>query len=309
MKKLILLFLFGFNSLIYSQTTPPEKPPKLSDTLQAFVASSASWYKSSETDFSNCNVFPWPGARQLPATPTYSSLVEVGQPYGFVSIPSVVGAQPIKSSSGVNFFRTTFWVDSLAVITDCRFQRYVDDDIEIYINRQLIAREQDGQPINYNGAQHDLVLYDFGPAANGYDGGARFDYVSIVDINQVVHQGENELVLAVRNKKGDAGGFSFNMNYSYVVDPVWVGLAEHQQSQKPFMEVYPNPASDYVYLNPTLDNIHPYTVALYNTTGKLVYKEIRKGPYLLNLNARPSGLYLLQINQNHLQQNFKIQHP
>lgn len=186
-------------------------PAPMGDSL--VIVTDANWMKSTVINLAEAGGYPWPGVSSLPATATYTLPAEIGQPYPWHSIDSVDGARVFKSGNGVTFFRTTFnlAVDS-GVIAQIRTR--MDDGMEIYINGQMLAREDDRLVENWNGVQHNLLLKPDGSIENGYGGDLSFDIVNNYRMDSLVTVGLNELVIALRNSPNtfDKGGFSFRMD-------------------------------------------------------------------------------------------------
>jgi hypothetical protein len=87
----------------------------------------------------------------------------------------------------------------------------VDDDMEIYLNGKLIARESDwGIPAMGVGSLHSFGLGEE-TVENGSDSSRAFGLLDSLALNYL-QSGENEIMLAVRNtSNGNTGGFSFRM--------------------------------------------------------------------------------------------------
>lgn len=177
------------------------------------VVSNSDWTKSTVTTTANAGGYPWKGVSGVfPADSTFSLVAEEGQPKAWHSIDSVEGASVLKTESHVTYFRKEF---SLNVDTNimARFRTTVDDDIEIYLNGNLVAREGDRVKSNAVNAPHDIVFNVNGTVENAYNGGDAFDYYSGVKVEEFLNKGKNVITVAVRNgKTGDKGGFSFRMD-------------------------------------------------------------------------------------------------
>jgi hypothetical protein len=264
------------------------------DTITKKVVSSEQWQQSTFTEFKGCETFPWIGISELPHDSTYVLFPALDQPYGYVSIPTIPESAVIRSEDGVRFYRTFFKLDSLATVTQCRIQTHVDDDVAIYMNGKLLAQESSGTPSNHKGAPHDLIMYNFGPHANGYNGGDPFDFVSLAPTNTFFKEGVNELLLAVRNKKEDLGGFSFRMDYDYVINPEWLGTKDPQADENHFI-VYPNPTSDILHITGPNAN-KTFITQLFDHRGTLVFSNTGNGAnFTLNMDGYAKGLYHLHI--------------
>ncbi len=266
------------------------------DTLCSSVVSDVQWKQSTVIDYMSCNSFPWTGVSDLPHDSTFTLFPSAEQPYGYVTISTVPDASVIRSDDGVRFYKSTFLVDSLATITSCRFRAFVDDDMAVYLNGTLIAQESSGTPSNYKNEPHDLQMYNFGPHQNGYEGGDVFDFVTLMPTNAFIKEGENELTLAIRNKKNDLGGFSFRMDYGYVLNPEWVSINE-LENKLSNVEVYPNPTTDELNITwPDNENALAQ-VLIYDAKGSVLYQNTETSlPHVLNLASFPQGIYNLTIS-------------
>ncbi|WP_417600045.1 lamin tail domain-containing protein [Owenweeksia hongkongensis] len=201
------------------------------------VTGKSGWMKSTVTNIAEAGSYPWRGVSSLPAVATFTMPAEIGQPHHYHSIDSVEGAKVFKTGNGITFFRTTF---DLTVDTgvSARFRSYMDDGIEIYINGEMVAREDDREVVNFTGEEHHLILYQNGDQENGALGEQEFDVVNNYRMDSLVHIGSNELIIALRNapQVTDKGGFSLRMDiktgepYMPVLTDYIVSDAEWQQS-------------------------------------------------------------------------------
>lgn len=177
--------------------------------LELNIYSDNSWTRSGYTELSQG--FPWVGASQLPDASTFNQTVEIGQPFSWNSLDVVSGSDPIKASNDVRFYRKTFNLSSPQGKT-LEFSATMDDDMEIYINGHLIAREGSFNGDNSKFPAHKLTLSN--SIANGV-GGQTFDYTASVTAESVLIAGENEIILAIRNGGGgNKGAFSFHCKVS-----------------------------------------------------------------------------------------------
>ncbi|MFO7827562.1 MAG: T9SS type A sorting domain-containing protein [Bacteroidales bacterium] len=77
------------------------------------------------------------------------------------------------------------------------------------------------------------------------------------------------------------------------------------------LKVYPNPATEYIYVELKSDEIKSALIELYNIEGKLVLNEqwdYIEGPYKIDLNGYGSSQYILRISDTsgQLLQTYKI---
>ncbi len=176
------------------------------------VVTDGSWMLSTARDSSTALSFPWPGAPFVPAASTFTLPVDLGQPYGYPSIAVVPGSQVIKAQKHITFYRKTFNLSSVDQL-GARIQMQVDDDCEIFINGHLIAGEYAFNSSTFTGVPLDLFIDTLGNVSNGYNGADPFGYFSTTSLDSVFVLGENEIIVALRNRVGgDKGGISMVMD-------------------------------------------------------------------------------------------------
>lgn len=200
------------DSIIYSLDQSQFDCSHLKGGSTISLVSDASWMKSTYTSLVQAGTWPWAGAGDFPASSTYTDSVDLGQPQNWHTIDAVPGSQVIKAGSRVQYFRTYFQLDDQA--KRALFQMTVDDDMEIYLNGQLIGRENVwGAPSRGAGAIHGFELHSNGNHKNGPDGLTPFGLLTSSPLNDVLVKGQNEILVVVRNGgPGNVGGFSFRMD-------------------------------------------------------------------------------------------------
>jgi hypothetical protein len=176
------------------------------------IVSDISWRKSTYSSLVNAMTWPWLGAGDFPDDSTYSDSVQLGQPYQWHSIDAVQGSEVIKAGSRVQYFRKSF--DLNGNVLKAGFSVTVDDDMEIYLNGKLIARENVwGAPSSGPMAVHAFEILANGSYTNGQSGFSAFGLVNGLPLAHYFLEGENEILLVVRNGgTGNVGGFSFKMD-------------------------------------------------------------------------------------------------
>ncbi|MBU1371387.1 MAG: DUF5011 domain-containing protein, partial [Bacteroidetes bacterium] len=178
----------------------------------ATIVSDASWKQSS---FNTQTPKPYVSVvSQLPAVGTYTLGANVDNPYGTVGFfkPAIPGASPIRSFSGLKFFRNNFVLTGRP--QSLRLRARVDNVMEIFINGVSVGIEKDFDTKNFsNTVYHDLYI-DSSGVQNGYQGGMMFDYVTSQSILDLLHEGANEIVFAIGNDNTptDDGGFMVRMD-------------------------------------------------------------------------------------------------
>lgn len=185
---------------------------QVKDSAIVEVVSDKTWSKSTIIDTKNAFTFPWSGALELPDSTTYTIRASVGQPYSFQGIDPIAGAEVISTDAHVTFFRKKF-VLNIDSISKCWIDLTVDDDVEIYINGKLLAREGSFSSRNSQTPAH-RIFYNTTSSSNGYKGGDAFDFVTTNNLASLLNpKGDNEIILAVRNGgNNNVGGFSFKLS-------------------------------------------------------------------------------------------------
>jgi hypothetical protein len=178
--------------------------------FQLDIYSNNSWSRSWYTE--NSQGFPWIGAAQLPSAATFNQAVYEGQPYTWNSLDVVPNSRALKASSNVTFFRKTFNLNSPQG-KELEIETTMYDDMEIYINGQLLVREGSYSSSNSKFPSHKVRLSN--GTQNGGAGHQSFDYWNNLNAEDVLVAGENEIVIALRNGgNGNLGGFSMHVKVS-----------------------------------------------------------------------------------------------
>jgi hypothetical protein len=283
------------------------------DVLDSCVSDS-SWSLSTVVTTATSNSYPWPGVGSVPAAGTFTLPVDVGQPYPWTHLYTVPGSEVIKALSGVTYYRKTFELtDNIGVNT--RFRMFMDDNVEIFINGKLLAREEGMGPANWRTVNHDILFKGDGTVNNGHMGGDAFDYVAAVDLDTVLKMGVNDIVLAIRNRtsRRDVGGFSFRMDMDKggqgVIKKSAGAVLVREQNQL-LTNVYPNPTTSWV--NVVIPNYTSKTtgaIAVLDINGKVLESApIDNAEVQINLEDYASGIYFIKVNSNgaaHTEKVFK----
>lgn len=270
------------------------------------IVSDTSWRTSTYTTNLNANPSPWPGMNgNLPAAATFSLPVTIGQPYPWNPIDTVEGTQIFKAPGGITFYRTTFNLTHKRGV-EARITSYMDDGIEVYVNRHLLTRETDRDVKNFDGVPHELKIHQDGSYTNAFMGGDGFDVITNLPMDSAVVTGENELIVVLRNaSSGDKGGLSFRMNI--VRSPLIIKksglqplISRDTQTADFSLNIYPNPSQGQISLIPRhFDTGKGLELMLYDIRGRLQKKiplrNIQDGePVNISLEAYPSGMYFLR---------------
>jgi hypothetical protein len=219
-----------------------------------------------------------------------------GQPYPWPHLHLVDGSDPIKTESDITYFRKEFTVGSNNDLK-ARFRMTVDDQSEVYINRQLVVRIDDFGRICYHGPQHD-ALFESGTVTNPYNVGDAYGFTTGMSLGSIVLPGTNELIVVVRNlgKSHDRGGFSFRMDLGNSGSPVPKSAVAGIDGFG--LMVYPNPAKDYVTVSLAKVTKAEARLMLYDFSGKLLYSKSMVNSTELDLSTYSQGVYMVKVISN-----------
>lgn len=279
------------------------------DTVETilYIVSDSAWSLSTVVTVATSNSYPWPGAAPyLPHDSTFTLPALVGQPYPWVHLYTVEGSEVIKSGSGVTYYRYEFELTEHQAL-NARFRMFVDDDMQIFINRHEIALEDGMGPQNWRTANHDILFHDNGTVDNGYNGGDPFDSYTAQNLDNIFVTGANDIILAIRNRtsRPDHGGFSFRMDLDKAGEGVIVkkeGDAFLDEQTLAGINVYPNPASD--HLSVLMKNANPeykYTITVSDLSGKMMELTSASGNQLqatwsLDVSGLAAGVYFIKVD-------------
>ncbi len=275
------------------------------------LVSDTGWSKSTVVTPSN-NVGFWSGVAAPPADSTFTLPVDIGQPYGFPTIEAVDGSQVIKSENNITYFKRTFEVvDSTGL--NARFQMTFDDAVEVYLNGVKLFRENNIGSSHWRKPAHDIL---FAPAAvfNGHLGNDAYDFVGPANSNGLFREGENCLIVALRNfgKSSDRGGFSFRLDLDDNGAPVIVQKTSVVRTSAPAMptlafEVFPNPTDGRLHIDFS-EYRDLVEVQLFDLQGKHLqtHRYQQRALAELDLSGLADGLYFVHITADGQSQRVKV---
>ncbi len=272
-----------------------------------YIVSDSSWTLSNVVSTATSNSYPWPGAaNMLPHDSTFVLPAEVGQPYPWTHLYTVMGSEVIKAYSGVTYYRYEFELTEHQAL-NARFRMFVDDNMQIFINRQEIALEDGMGSDNWRTANHDILFNDNGTVDNGYLGGDPFDTYTAVSPDNIFVTGNNDIILAIRNRtsKPDVGGFSFRMDLDKAGEAVIVkkdASAGSGINTVLSFDLYPNPVVNQLSL--IMENAKAdvdYTVTITDISGKVLSVVSQNGKQLqetatVDVSSYAAGVYLVKVN-------------
>lgn len=277
------------------------------------LASNNAWSKSTVTTHSSYSG-NWNGANgNLPMSSTFTDPVMLGQPYGFKTIDSVEGAQVIKTTNNITYFRKEFMLTKSTDL-NARFRINVDDQAEIYVNRKRIALVSSFGRDNYKNPSQDIYFPGGKNPINGYMGGDMYNVVTTQDLDSIFTSGMNEVIVVVRNlaKPADKGGFTFRMDIDscgLAAPPAQAVVAKSKGylnigAPESMFTAYPNPFNDVTTVKYRLTTAAKVSIIAYDVNGKkiAVVDEGMKdaGQYQVDWNAQnlPAGMYMLEVMTN-----------
>ena len=184
------------------------------------VVSDGTWKLSTSSDSGGASgtwAGPFrPGSQPLPAAGTYTNGVVVGYAGGIDGSDETGvggGAKALKANGGTFFYRSTFNLASVAGLK-ADLTLSVDNDAQVFINGQEVARETDFDGANFSSPFEHLTINPDGSISN-----VRFFNLTNNFTGWVA--GVNEIVIAVRNPDGEganSGGFVFRMDLGSASD-------------------------------------------------------------------------------------------
>ncbi len=272
-----------------------------------YIVSDSAWTLSTVVTAATSNSYPWPGVNGLvPHDSTFVLPAEVGQPYPWNHLYTVMGSEVIKAYSGVTYYRYEFELTEHQAL-NARFRMFVDDNMQIFINRQEVALEENLGKMNWRTANHDILFNDDGTVDNGYLGGDAFDTYTAVSPDSIFVKGNNDIILAIRNRtsKLDKGGFSFRMDLDKAGEAVIVkkeASAGSGINSVPSFDLYPNPVVNQLSLvmESAISDVD-YTVTITDVSGRVLSIVSQSGSELqatstINVSGYASGVYLVKVN-------------
>ncbi len=174
---------------------------------QLSIYSWTGWRQSTQVDYDDA--VPWGGVSSLPAPGTFTEPTQVYTGPYLESVPWP--NTPLYAGPGVRYFHALFDMPDFGnIVADLQIS--VDNDVEIYINRHLLARAGSLSVENFRGSPLSVSL-----GSGGVDNGAfdlqPFDWAAPTSPRtNWIRGGINEVLLVVRNLSYEPGGFSFVMN-------------------------------------------------------------------------------------------------
>ncbi len=273
--------------------------------------SDSNWLKSTVITPSNYSGW-WGGVTSLPHDSTYKNPAEVGQPFSWGGITELPGTMCLKAGNNITYFCKSFGLTDTTGI-EARFRMYMDDGTEIYINGQLIAREEDMDRNNSRGVPHDLFIDENNTSQNGYLGGDQFDHVATFNLENLLRKGNNKLVIVLRNplKAGNIGGLSFRMDMTKDGKSVLVKKdTEVDKRGNLLLAAYPNPVVDVLTfevgeVNSELNR----ELSVYNMSGQLMIHRnfsTAEPTYQVDLNKLKTGIYFVRLTSGNVVRYAKI---
>lgn len=262
--------------------------------------SDSNWLKSTVITPSNYSGW-WGGVNTLPHDSTFKNPAQVGQPFAWGGITELPGTMCLKAGSNISYFSKTFGLTDTAGV-EARFRMYMDDGTEIYINGQLIAREENMDRNNSRGVPHDLFIDENNVIQNGYLGGDQFDHVTAVNLENLLRTGSNTIVIVLRNpaNPNNIGGLSFRMDMTKDGKSVLVKKdANVNRKGNLLLNAYPNPVADVLTFEVgTTDPFLNRELSVFNMNGQLMVHQTfntSEPTYQVDLNKLKTGIYFVRL--------------
>ena len=158
----------------------------------------------------------WPGVMgNLPDTSTFTNPVVLGQPYSYQTIFPVDSSDVIVAGNNIRYFHRRVSLDSLVGI-GARIRSTFDDQIEIYINGNLLAGHYTLGGNNSKMPPFDAQFDADGTTTNGAGGNKPFGFATTDTMDNIFKPGINDLIVVLRNlnKPAEMGGFSLSLEVS-----------------------------------------------------------------------------------------------
>ncbi len=262
----------------------------------------ASWHKSTFSTPITANSYPWPGAPSLPSDATFTLPVSLGQPYGYHSIDMPTGSSVIKASANITYYRKTFVITDSADL-NLRIRAAFDDNMEVYLNRKLLLREEGFGAVNRQSPFHDVHYVSTGVLTNGYMGGDAFDLATSADLDTCLKMGENSIIVAIRNRSSDIGGFSFRLDLDKSGSPVIVKKTEPLEEEAfttMGLKVYPNPAQTFIQVEiPDRCKGETNELILTDGSGRILHHQKVTNNTEVDLRNMSNGVYIIRLQSAH----------
>ncbi len=289
----------GFNLSFDIKSNQPVIPE-----LTDFMVSDINWRQSTVVNATPSWVPNWSGPGSLPASSSFIIPVELGQVHSYEYIQRVPGSYPIKADDNIRYFRGTFeLIDSAGI--DASISSTFGTMAEFYLNGHLLARENRIAKENMQLPAHSLNFPSGGNAVNAYMGGDDFSYYEAGSLDSILKEGENEVVVVLRNRPSMKGGFSFRLDLNKGGNPVIIKKQTGQNNQESSgeglqMALFPNPNSGRFTLKVTqLPLEAPALLEVIDLQGRVLHSynfHALSAGELLDINlAGHAGVFLLRL--------------
>ncbi len=173
---------------------------------QITIPSWLAWQQSTQVNYDDA--VPWGGVSSLPALETFTLGSEA---YTGPYVENIPGSTTLFAGPGVRYYHALFGMPDFGnIVADLQIS--VDNDVEIYINRHLLARAGSLSQENFLGPPLSVSLNGSGLVDNGAFDLQPFDWAApTFPKSNWVRGGVNEVLVVVRNLSYETGGFSFVM--------------------------------------------------------------------------------------------------
>jgi len=255
----------------------------------------------------------WSGASgNLPDDSTFTVTPDTGMAYStYASVKRVDGAGLIATGNDITYFRKQFNLTSVSDL-NVRLRMNVDDQADVYINRERFVLINDFGWMNLRNPAHDVKYTNGGNPQNGFMGGDMYNFVTTKSLDSLFKTGNNEILVVVRNltKQSDRGGFSLRLEIDSCVNSV-NNSANQEANRNPEVSInansfdnYPNPFTDKTTVSYTIKEDANVNITAFDMTGRqvAVIEDAGKaaGSYNTDWEAErlAPGIYIIKILVN-----------
>ncbi len=210
----------------------------------------------------------------------------------------------VESNGLINF---TFVTDNLGEVNVTDFNISYDG----YSSPHFFRKPDNELMLIVGSEQGKLFLFD--QIANNLDGTFR----EVDELNQLLDTTSVYFIQGMRTAAAThwfsensmtlvAGNYSGGLQLFNNQIEIFPGLNEKPRTC--YLNVFPNPADDFIYITSPIPVKEPIEIFLYNTSGQLVQRgSLKYGEKLkIDIHTLPQGLYILNFQINRIIQNQKL---
>lgn len=157
----------------------------------------------------------------------------------------------------------------------------------------------------YNGETGNLLLVAYSDdfTTNAIDGLQEGEGMTFMIYRQSL-MSESEVAVQFDASMPNSGSFA-DMGLSMILK-MGEGATAIQENSQPNISIYPNPATDMVYISLSNIDYAEATVVVYDTKGRAVINQVFNGQAELNVSSLEAGIYFVKINTDTLSEIRKL---